>query len=257
MTHLSLFTGIGGIDLACEWAGFKTIGQCEVADYPTKVLEKHWKDVPRWKNVRYVTADCFRERTGCTELTLLSGGFPCQPHSLVGKRKGSSDERDLWGEFRRVICEIKPIWVLGENVPGILTSDDGMFFGRVIKDLAEMGYRIGWGTFPAYAAGAEFRGDRVFILATSVGIRPHSMDKNKSNKRENLNMEIVEKEKARPYSVPLPMEWDISIRDCELPRNDYGVPEALDRFKCIGNAVMPQQVYPILHSIAQIERNKS
>ncbi|MCL2589182.1 MAG: DNA cytosine methyltransferase, partial [Oscillospiraceae bacterium] len=118
LSHLSLFSGIGGIDLAGEWAGFETVGQCEFAAYPTKVLEKHWPGVPRWKDVRDVTAASFLERTGLTAPTLISAGFPCQPHSLVGKRRASGDERDLWPELRRVLGELRPRWFLGENVRG-------------------------------------------------------------------------------------------------------------------------------------------
>ena len=107
LTHFSLFSGIGGIDLAAEWANFKTVGQCEIDNYATKVLEKNFPNVPRWRDIRDVTDKSFRERAGIAagELTLLSGGFPCQPHSLAGKRKASADERDLWGEFARVIRE--------------------------------------------------------------------------------------------------------------------------------------------------------
>lgn len=93
LTHLSLFSGIGGIDLAAEWAGFETVGQCEFADYLYQVLCKRWKNVPKWRDIRDVTAESFKERTGITNLALLSGGFPCQPHSLAGKRKASADER--------------------------------------------------------------------------------------------------------------------------------------------------------------------
>ena len=123
LTHLSLFSGIGGIDLAAEWVGFESIGQCEFADYPTKVLEKHWPNVPRWRDVRDVTADSSWERTGLASPTLISAGFPCQPHSFTGKRKASSDERDLWPELRRVLGESRPRWFLGENVRGLLSSE--------------------------------------------------------------------------------------------------------------------------------------
>ena len=113
LTHMSLFSGIGGIDLAAEWAGFETVAQCEIDDYATKVLEKNFPNVERWRDIRDVTNESFRERTGIKTLTLLSGGFPCQPHSTAGKRLASADERDLWSEFARIIREIDPngCWV--------------------------------------------------------------------------------------------------------------------------------------------------
>lgn len=118
LTHLSLFSGIGGLDMAAEWAGFRTVGQCEWADFPRAVLEKHWPGLPRWKDVRELTGEDFYERTGIKHPTVVSGGFPCQPHSLAGKRLASDDERDLWDELFRVYCETGARWLVGENVGG-------------------------------------------------------------------------------------------------------------------------------------------
>ena len=161
MTHLSLFSGIGGLDLAAEWAGFETVGQCEMADYPTKILEKHWPDVARWRDIRTLTKEDFFERTGLRTVDIISGGFPCQPFSVAGKQKGREDDRYLWPEMRRVIAELEPRWVVGENVPGILR----IAAKDVIADLESLGYNVLLLDFEAAAVGAFHRRERIAFVA--------------------------------------------------------------------------------------------
>ena len=131
LSHLSLFSGIGGIDLAAEWVGFKSIGQCEMNEYARKVLQKNFGTIPRWRDVRDVTKESFWRECKTRELTLLSGGFPCQPFSVAGKQRGEDDDRFLWPEMLRVVSELRPSWVLGENVGGFVS----MALDNVLTDL--------------------------------------------------------------------------------------------------------------------------
>lgn len=163
LTHLSLFSGIGGLDLAAEWAGMQTIGQCEWAEYPTKVLEKHWPDVPRWKDIRTLTGESFYERTGRRTVDIISGGFPCQPFSTAGKQRGKEDDRYLWPEMVRVIKELRPTWIVGENVAGIVK----MALPDILSELEACGYRTRTFLVPACAVGARHRRYRVAIVGYS------------------------------------------------------------------------------------------
>lgn len=161
----SLFSGIGGIELGLERAGMTVLWQVEQDEYATRVLERHWPHAKRHRDVRHVG------RHNLEPVDLICGGFPCQPHSLAGKRKASEDERDLWAEFARIICELKPRWVLAENVPGLLSSESGRFFGRILRDLAESGYDAEWDCLPASAFNAPHQRDRVFLVAYAHGER--------------------------------------------------------------------------------------
>jgi DNA (cytosine-5)-methyltransferase 1 len=253
LTHFSLFTGIGANDLAAEWAGFKTVGQCEWADFSTKVLEKHWPNVPRWRDVHDLSIKSIRER-GITDITLLSGGFPCQPHSVAGERKASDDERDLWGEYKRLIGEIRPKWVVGENVPGILSSEDGRFFGRILRDMAELGYNVGWCGIQANWVNAPHKRERIFIVAysNSNGLQGEvcqTRDIAECDKRSSSQMELSflrGKLYKRRFWPSEPRLWGVV----------NGIPNWMDRIKSIGNTIVPQQVYPIYQAIADIESFK-
>lgn len=160
MTHLSLFSGIGGLDLAAEWAGFETVGQCEWADYPTKVLERHWPAVARWRDIRSLTVEDFYAKTGLRTVDVVSGGFPCQPFSVAGRRRSTEDDRFLWPEMLRVCAELKPRWVVGENVAGIVS----LALDQVCADLEGLGYEVWPAVFPACAVDAPHRRDRVAIV---------------------------------------------------------------------------------------------
>lgn len=158
----SLFTGIGGLDLGLERAGMSCAFQAERDPHCLKVLARHWPNVPRFTDVREVT-----HAAGPVEL--VAGGFPCQPHSIAGKRQASADDRDLWPEFARIIRELEPKWVLAENVPGLLSSERGRFFGTVLRDLATLGYDAEWESLPAAAFGAPHLRWRVFLVAYANG----------------------------------------------------------------------------------------
>lgn len=253
LTHLSLFSGIGGLDLAAEWAGFRTVGQCEWADYPRAVLEKHWPGLPRWRDIRDLTGVDFREKTGLKHPTVVSGGFPCQPHSLAGKRLASDDERDLWDELFRVYCETGARWLVGENVGGLLTSENGRFFGRILRDLAQRGCHVWWYCFPAHAAGAPFWGERVAIVAAAHGIGWKSLDVRPTRIPTLDHCGCLAEEKARSELVRLYVARSERDTGGGSQRNDDGISSGLDRLKCYGNAVVPQQFYPIFRAIADLE----
>lgn len=247
LTHLSLFSGIGGLDLAAEAAGFTTVGQCEWADFPTKVLEKHWPDVPRWRDIHGLSAVEFIRRTGRENITVISGGFPCQPHSVAGKRKASGDERDLWPEMRRVIGEIKPRWVVAENVPGLLSSENGRFFARVLADFAALGFDVGWGITSAAAVGAIHRRERLAIIAHANSHRLQGGGNTETQRvpaqfPETLSSLLLSRYRQEDYiSTPC------------IFRKDDGLSERLGELKAYGNAVVPQAFYPFFKAIYGIE----
>jgi DNA (cytosine-5)-methyltransferase 1 len=162
MNHGSLFSGIGGFDLAAEWAGFTNIFHCEWNDFGRKVLKHHF---PNAESFSDITKTDFNKYHG--SIDIISGGFPCQPFSFAGKRKGKEDERYLWHEMLRAIQEIKPTYVIAENVFGLINIDEGMVFEQVCIDLEAEGYEVQPFIVPACAKDAPHRRDRVWIVAYS------------------------------------------------------------------------------------------
>lgn len=245
LTHLSLFSGIGGLDLAAEWAGFRTVGQCEWADYQRAVLEKHWPGLPRWRDIRTLTGDDFFAKTGIRTVTVLSGGFPCQPFSTAGKRRGKDDDRYLWPEMLRVIQEIRPAWVVGENVAGIVS----MALDTVLSDLESIGYTCQAFVIPACAVDAPHRRDRVVIVANDSRIRFKRMRKVREQVCKSQFEEKVS-DGHRDFTLPDTIWWNPEPDVCRVV---HGIPSRVDRLKCLGNAVVPQQFYPIFRAIADLE----
>jgi DNA (cytosine-5)-methyltransferase 1 len=314
MKHLSLFSGIGGLDLAAEWAGFETVAFVERDPYCQRVLGKRWPGVPILSDVRLV-ADAGRGRCGregggeveqpggaevirAGEICLVSGGFPCQPHSVAGKRQASADDRDLWPEVARVLREIRPRWFVGENVPGLLHSESGRFFGGILGDLADMGYRVGWGVWGAADVGALHRRERVFIVAyaqdlgheragaawngrdgppnggddvaDALGLRqlqPQGGECLERGRAGDCGEAMADTDSQRGCGGPAGLEdaahaWESSrdsrerIWNAEPPvgRVADGVSGRAHRLRALGNAVVPQQAFPLFAEIARIER---
>jgi len=163
MTHGSLFSGIGGFDLAAEWAGFTNLFNCEWEEFPRKVLKHHFPNAEQFGDIKQFNATAYSGR-----LDILSGGFPCQPFSVAGKRKGSEDERHLWPEMLRVIRACEPRWIVGENVRGLVSWSNGLVFQEVCADLEALGYSVQSFIIPACATGAPHRRDRVWIVAQNT-----------------------------------------------------------------------------------------
>ena len=160
MRHLDLFSGIGGFALAARWSGFETVAFCEIDQYCQKVLAKHWPDVPIYDDIRELGKERLENDGISTDVDFLTGGFPCQPFSVSGKQRGQDDNRHLWPEMLRIISEIRPDWVVGENVSGFVR----LALDNCLAGLESQGYETETFVLPACAVGAPHRRDRVWIV---------------------------------------------------------------------------------------------
>ena len=258
LTFGSLFAGIGGIDLGLERAGMTCKWQVEINDFCNKVLEKHWPEVKRYRDVREVGI------ANLEPVDLIAGGFPCQDVSLAGKRAGLHGKRStLWSEFYRIICEIQPSWVLIENVTGLFSSDNGKFFRKILWELSSIGFDVEWETVPAAWVGAPHIRHRVFIIAnTDSSIRTDGLlqarrDQIETQRKKGFwGFDWSEFEvESRPTAIL--QRWSNNVCESPLMRVDDGLPEIVDRLKSLGNAVVPQVAEFIGRCILEAENEQN
>lgn len=240
---LDLFSGIGGFSLGLERAGgFETVAFCEIEDYPRRVLAKHWPHVPCYDDVRTLTADTLA-RDGIA-VDVICGGFPCQDISRAGLGAGIAGERSgLWGEFARLIGEIRPQYAILENVAALL--DDGM--GTVLGDLASIGYDAEWSIVSACALGAPHMRQRVFAVAYPNGKHGRERVWYSSPRAHGAIQEIYDLAGARAR------ERARMENPSALYGGADGLPFGMERNRAIGNSIYPKVPTIIGRAIMQAE----
>jgi len=247
LTHGSCFSGIGGFELAAGWAGINTLWQIECVEYCRKVLEQHFPNAKKYINIKEVNP------YELEPVDIISGGFPCQPFSFAGKRRGKTDDRYLWPKMLKIIQAIKPSYVLCENVFGIID----MALDQALADLETSGYSCETFIIPACALDAPHRRDRVWIIAYSdcQFIFP-------TNLEDRINFEKIEETIKRWQSIRFIYRGvnQIEFRKTDesmLCGNTDGLPYELDRLKALGNAIVPHIAYLFFTAIKVIEETKS
>jgi DNA (cytosine-5)-methyltransferase 1 len=220
MTHGSLFSGIGGFDLAAHWMGWDNIFHCEWNPFGQKVLKHHF---PNSISYNDITKTDFTVHEG--RIDILTGGFPCQPYSTAGLRKGKADERHLFPEMLRAIKEIKPRWVIGENVRGLVSWNGGMVFNEVCDDLEREGYEVQPFLIPAAGVNAPHQRQRVWFVA-------HSNDKGRSGKPGE-----IQKENGKIS------EWNNNAEPSNSSNGDAANTESIrSSFRKLGESEKRQQI---------------
>lgn len=227
LTVGSLFSGIGGLDLGLERAGMKVIWQSEIDPFANRVLRKHWPEVPNHGNIKQINwGDVVRPDVIC-------GGYPCQPFSSAGKRKGKDDPRHLWPWVLDSISRLRPRYAVLENVRGHLT----MGATSVIGDLAAIGYNAEWRVVSAASVGANHRRDRIIIVAYPNGGGSHQQHQRQIQKPDirGCGNGVFASRNAIRYNGH--HHWQI---EPNVGRVADGIPNRVDRLRGLGNAVVPQ-----------------
>jgi DNA (cytosine-5)-methyltransferase 1 len=237
---LDLFSGIGGFSLGLErTGGFETVAFCEIEEFPRKVLKKHWPEVPCYDDVRRLSA-LRLANDGIGTIDVICGGFPCQDISLAGGGAGLAGERSgLWREYERLVGEIRPQFVVVENVAALLARG----LGDVLGGLAALGYDAEWHCIPASYVGARQLRDRIWIVAYP--------QRNSVQGRENFTAAWCSKTRAEQLAgLVQPCAWP-TVSGARDRGTGHGVPNGTHRNKSIGNAVAPQVVELLGHAILE------
>jgi DNA (cytosine-5)-methyltransferase 1 len=243
MQIIDLFSGIGGFSLAGRWMGWETIQFCEIDKYCQAILGQNFPNVPIHDNIKTLKGE--QIKTDPNKPTILVGGFPCQPFSNAGKRKGENDNRFLWPEMLRIIREVQPKYIFGENVPGILSIENGMVNENIQLDLEAEGYNVWAFDVPACAIGAYHQRQRIWYLAYpgSIGLQEF----------ENILLSKGLDKYGRVGVSPRLPDWEqVQSR---IFRDDNGVPNRLDRIKALGNAIVPQVAFEFFQMFQLLEEN--
>jgi DNA (cytosine-5)-methyltransferase 1 len=250
MRLLDTFSGIGGFSLGLERAGFKTIAFCEINPYAQKVLRKHWPEVPIYDDIEGLTAERLA-RDGITGIECITGGFPCQDISLLGKQEGIEGDRSgLWAQLCRLIGELQPRVAILENVTALLSGGNGNWFGRVLGDLAEIGYDCQWECIPASSVGAWHSRERIWIIAypRCKGLEGSSEAGDDQSEGPQPRYEF-----ASRCSRVQGAEWET---DTGVLRVANGIPNRIHRITGLGNAIVPQIAQLIGEEIIEYERSQ-
>ena len=260
MTYGGLFEGIGGFALAAREVGITPVWSNEIDSYCCQVLRKNFDHQIIEGDIRNVGKE---RKYGLDPVDIICGGFPCQPFSLAGKRRGKGDNRYLWPEMLRVIREVQPSWVIGENVPGILNMDEGLVFEEICTSLEREGYKVQPFSIEASASSAFHRRERIWIIANNHDNSKRRAARTNESKsfekrvhisgNSNINKQglpfrnesgIIKEENKREEGEraqftgmdPNTPWWEWEIEPILWGRND-GVPNRVDRIKALGNAI--------------------